>query len=174
MDNAILAATPLTYRQLVAKSALLYKQSFTRVILLGIGIAFFTFLPRMIYDLFQVENIIRVPLFSYKQLYWYLIEIIGLIFFIAILWRMHKISHASDAPLKKDFIIGLRKIASVFIISLLQSLIMVGLLAAFYGILHLLHDAQLLFQRDFISVVLTWLVFICQIFLILYVSTRLS
>lgn len=168
--DTILPARALSYGEIFINSFKLYKASFVRVIMLSLVIAFITFVPRFTaiaigHDIFRTPTI-----FSPIKLFLILIDLIGLIFFVGILWRMHCVNEGKNEPLKEDLGMGASKVISAFIAGIVQ-IVWVFAVIAFIFLMHvLLHKYELLFLKTTPGILFTILIFFLEFLIIMYCS----
>lgn len=170
MDTNLPTRT-LTYTQIMANSFKLYQSSFSKVIWLSFILALITFTPRFIV-LFTGQDIFRAASWlSFNKLFLILINIIGLMFFIGILWRMHCVTIGEKETLKDDLKMGTRRVIAVFFAGLLQTLLA-------FGVMMLVFLMQLmLFKYNFneinntFGMIVTILVYFAEFLLIVYCVT---
>jgi hypothetical protein len=166
-----LPSHPETYSQLIKRSIHLYRASFSKVILLSFLLALVVFVPRFLSLLIGQDIFLNLPPLSPHRFWLAAINIVGLLFFIAILWHTHCVVRGIHEPLIEDVGKGVKKIILVLFATLLQSLIVYAVAAIIYGLQLLLFQYHLLFGKNLVSILLTCFVFMGQFVLILYIST---
>ena len=169
MDK-ILPSHPESYKNLLKHSIRLYYVSFTKVILLAFFLSIIVFIPRFLSDIVEQDLFLHLSPFHLYRFYLVLIDLAGLIFFIAIIWRMNCIIRDIHEPLIQDFSVGIRKVFYVFVATVLQSAIIFAVAMIILGLL-LLYHAHFLFARHIAGSIITTCIFIGQLILILYVGT---
>lgn len=169
--KGILPSHPENYRQLIRRSLKLYNASFNHVFFLALFLGICIFIPRLISDIVGKDIFIDLPLFSPFKLFLFLIGLLSLIFFIAIVWRMHCVNRGYHEPLAEDFTVGLKKVLYVFVASLLQCLILVAVSIGILAFEAMLQQYHLLFPQNLLGFILIFGIFFGQFFLILYIST---
>lgn len=169
--DTLLPSHPSSYSRLIKRSVRLYRISFKNIILLSVLLSFTAFIPRLFSYVIGQDIFLNLSPFSPYRLWLVAVEIICLIFFIGIIWRMHCFIINKHEPLAEDLFIGLKKVLYVFIAAVLQSGIVFAVTIIMFGLQILLQNNGLLFNPDWMSIVLTLLVFVGQLALILYFST---
>jgi len=109
--------------------------------------------------------------FSPHRLWLVLINLASMLFFIAIIWRMHCVIRNVHEPLIQDFRIGLNKVVYVFVATIIISAVLFAITMLIFGFEILLHHYDLLFSQHPFGLILTLIVFVGQMLLILYVFT---
>src|SRR5579862_9194041 len=169
--DSILPAQPETYLQLVRRSLRLYRLSFKKVILFSALLAIIAFIPRFIMDFTGQPIFFSLSFFSPKHLWVMGINIIGLIFFIAIIWDMHCVIINEHEPFIQDVQIALKKFILVFLASILQTIILVGIAAMIYGVQQLVLMAGEWLHNSPLLIMFFSAIFIAEFFLVLYTIT---
>lgn len=161
----------LTYKEIIANSFKLYKETFTKVIILSFIVAVITFIPRFMI-LFWGKDIFRTaPLFSFTKLFIVVIDLIGLMFFIGILWRMHSASRGDHETLKDDLKMGVKRLFSVFVAGILLTIVIFSIFVMVYFMQVLLYKYEFLEINSPINIVIITLVFFAEFILIVYSAT---
>lgn len=166
-----LATTPLNYGPLIKQSLSLYKRSITHVFILSLLLSITVFIPRLLSLLIEQDIFMNLPPLSWQRLWMVAINIVSLVFFIGMLWRIHALMKNKDVPFIKDVLVGVKKVLLVFIAALLQSAILFAIALIMYGAQILLHQYNLLFSTHPLGIILTAFLFIGQFILLLYVAT---
>lgn len=166
--DAILPAHPEPNRALFKHSFTIYKLSFKKVFGLALLLSFIVFIPRLLQDftginLFNSSNTLRLAML--------LVDFIGVLIFISILWRVYHAIHGGKEPVKTDVKIGLRRVIAAFIASALQAIILIFVLLIFFLLEYFLIKNHLLFQDNAFGIIFTLAIFIAQYFLVLYTYT---
>lgn len=169
--DTLLPSHPSSYRHLIKRSLRLYRISFKSIILLSFLLSLTAFIPRLFSYVIGQDIFLNLSPFSPYRLWLIAIEIICLIFFIGIIWRMHCFIINKHEPLAEDLIIGLKKVWYVLIAAILQSGIVFAVTVILFGLQIVMQTNGLLFHPDWFSILLTLSVFIGQLILILYFST---
>lgn len=169
--DTILPSHPSSYGQLIKQSFRLYRISFKHIIVLSLLLSIAAFIPRFLSFLIGQDIFLNLSPFSPYRLWFIAVDIISLIFFIGILWRMHCFIHNRHEPIAEDLLVGLKKVAYVIIAAFLQSAIVFAVTIIIFGLQILLQTHHLLFSSEWTSIALTGVVFIGQLALILYLTT---
>lgn len=167
----ILPYQPGSYSRLLKYSFILYAVSFKRVIGLAFILALITFVPRLLSIAIGQDIFLNVPMLSPYRLWLLLIELVGLMIFVAILWRMHCITKDIHEPIIQDFLIGFKKALYIIVASIIQCAIVFTVTALIYSMQLLLQYYHLLFSTNLLGMIVTFIVFFGEGILILYVST---
>lgn len=168
--DAILPSQPETYRQLIRRSILLYRLSFKKVFLFALLLSLTVFIPRLVSNAVGHPIFNDLTAFNPKNLWIMAINLVGLIFFIAIIWHMHCVIVGQHEPMVQDVEMGLKKIFYVFVAGIIQSLILFGVILVAYGFQWLIPTIHPYLGQDIFSVLFLTLIFFSQLFLILYVA----
>lgn len=173
--DTILPSYPERYSVLLYRSLILYIRSFSKSIIFSLLMAVIVFIPRLISDILGHDILLGVPEKNYQYLWQVLIDVIALTFSIAIYWHMRCVIVNVNEPLAEDARRGIKKIASVFIGSLIQGLILIAVALVVYGLLFLLYQQHMLggvnTQLSITRTLFLFTIFVGQFFLILYVAT---
>lgn len=164
----ILPDRPLNYRQLIKASLILYKVSFVRILILSFLLSFTVFIPRILSIAIGEDLFFSLTPTGWYRVWLACIQVVSIIFFIGILWRMHCILINKKEPLVEDFSIAIHKIISVLVAGVIQSVILLLVALVIYFFQLLLHKEGLLFNNNLISTILTTLVFLLPFLFILY------
>ena len=132
--ETLLPSQPENYSLLIKRSFLLYRASFSKVIGFTFLFAFVLFIPQFCPDVVLATT----SPFGYQAIYQIVLNLAALFIFIAILWRMHCVIINKHEPLLEDVMMGLKKLFSVFIAAIFQSIIVLTLAIMVYGIQMLL------------------------------------
>lgn len=145
--ETLLGKKPENYQQLVKRSLRLYRAAFIEVIPLAVLLAFIVFIPRLL------SVVIGQEVFAYlmplsRGYFWVLaIDLVSLIIFIALLWRMHcVIKHIEEKP-QEDYAKGVRKFLSSFVASVIQNIIILALTLICRGIALIFLEYHLVFTH---------------------------
>lgn len=168
--ETLLPTHPLSYKNLIKRSIVLYKASIQRILLLTSLLAFVVFIPRLLSDVVGQDILLNLPPFSIYRAWILVIDLAAFMFMIAILWRMHCIIRGVHEPYIEDFKIGLKKLWIVVLATLLQSAVVLAFVLLIYAFQMLLYTHQLLFIHNTIGLIFTILVFMGQLFLLMYIS----
>lgn len=169
--DTILPSEPATYKQIIKRSFILYRASFSKVILLGLLMAVVVFVPRLLSDFIGQDIFADLGPIHRGQLWLIVVDLVALIFFVGIVWRMHCVLRNKHEPLAEDIYMGLKKVFYIFIAALLQCAIVFAVAAILYGFQILLYKYDLLFNKELTSLLLTIFVFAGQLFVLIYIST---
>lgn len=169
--DAFLPSQPESYKKLIKRSLILYRASFSKVVLLTFLLSITVFIPRLISDTVGQEIFINLPPLSPHRLWMIAISLASLLFFIAILWHIHCVIRGVHEPLIEDFYVGMKKTLYVFVAAILLSAILFIAMALIYGLIILLNQYHVLFASNAFGVVLTVIAIIGQTILTLYVFT---
>jgi hypothetical protein len=118
-----LSTQPESTKQLLIRSLQLYKATFVRVFYLGFLLSLVIFTPRLITFVLGKDIFKNLAINSPHQLWILVIDLISLIFFTSILWRMRCESKNIHEPVINDFKIALKKLPFIVLTAILQSII---------------------------------------------------
>lgn len=170
MDTT-LPTQPSSYTQVIRRSFGLYLTTFKDAIALSLILAVVVFIPRLMslsagYDVFA-----SLPPFSPLRFLFLIIEIVGLILFISVLWRIYShIRHKHEA-IKEDLVIGFRKVWAVIVASLIQLAVIAIVMIAFYLIQLAISLNPDIFIGHPIRILILCLIFVLPILVTIYVYT---
>lgn len=169
--DTLLPTQPSTYKELIKKSLTLYRASFSRIIILSFFLTIVIFIPRILSDVIGQEIFSNVPPLSPHRLWLLAVNLVGITFFIGILWRMHCVIRGFHEPLIEDLTVGIKKVIYVVVATLFESAILFALAMIMYGLEIILNQHHLLFHHQLMMTALIMLIFVLQFFLLVYVST---
>jgi hypothetical protein len=167
-----LSTRPEISRHVIRRSLSIYRHSFLHVFYLSLLLSTVVFLPHLLSLLVGQDIFVSLPLFSVQRLWLLTLNIAGLVFFVAILWRIYCLVINKHESLAEDFLVGLKKSPSIIVGALFQYIVMILiilLISAFVYFVVLNKNTNLLNANTFHSV-LTFLLLIseiCLLFLIL-------
>lgn len=167
----LLPYQPESNSRLLKYSFVLYAASFKRVFWLALLLAIITFIPRLLSTAIGQDIFFNIQPFSPYRLWLFLVNVIGLMFFIAILWNMHCITRDVVEPFIEDFVVGLKKVFYVLVATVIQFGVIFIVTALVYGIQIFLHRHNVLFSNSILGIILTFCVLFLPAILILYVET---
>jgi len=148
------ATQPRGIKQLVFSSLTLYRKAFFHVILLAMIVAITANVPRVLIYAFGHSFFAGTTPFSPGRLWFIVLDLIGLTFFSAIIWRLHCYIKVSHEAYKDDIIKGLRKIPRIFVAVVLQMIILWSLLFIMYSFYAYLQSQGLLWQTSILPILL--------------------
>jgi hypothetical protein len=169
--DSILPSQPETYSQLLKRSFLLYRLSFRKIIVFAFLLSLVVFIPRFISDAVGEDIFANLSPFSLNQLWVFVINLAGLLFFIAIVWHMHCVIINKHEPLSEDIRLAMRKVLYTFIASLIEGAILFCVAALVFGVQLLLWEFHHWLYASSFGVFIIGLVLLGNSFLLLYVST---
>ncbi len=169
--DTLLPTQPSSYKELIKNSLKLYRVSFSRIIILSFFLSLVIFIPRFLSDVIGQEIFLNVPPLSPHRLWLLAVNLIGITFFIGILWRMHCIIRGFHEPLIEDLTVGIKKVIYVFAATLFESAILFAVAIAIYGFEILIKQHHLLLQQQLMMTALITLIFVLQFLLLVYIST---
>jgi hypothetical protein len=168
--DTLSAQQPESYWQILTRSFYLYRHAFSRVIALSLLISFLVFIPRLLSDLIGLDIFAKFPAFSIHRLWLFAISIVSLMFYIALLWRMHCLIEGIHEPIKEDYSRGFKRLLAAFIASVIQSVIAGATLLIAIGFTLLLHHYHLLFFKSTLGIIYTTIIFCLQFAIIVYIN----
>ena len=169
--DTILPSQPAEYKTLLRCSLKLYRASLKKVLLLTLLLTLIVFIPRILSDIIGQDLFSYLPAFSPQRLWLFAIDLAALVFFVAMLWRVHCVIRGYHEPLFEDLKIGLKKACYVFVASIIQSFFLFTVVIAVFFSQVLLLKYDLLFGTALLGKLFTVAVFLSQVILIFYVST---
>ncbi len=87
--DTLLPTQPSSYKELIKNSLKLYRASFSRIIILSFFLSLVVFIPQLLSDIIGQDIFSNLPPFSPHRLWFLVVNLIGITFFIGMLWRMH-------------------------------------------------------------------------------------
>ena len=169
--DTILPSEPSNYSQIMSRSFVLYRKSFSKIILLSVLVSVTAFFPRIMYIILGQNMFSNFAPFSPYRLFMLLINLIALLFFIGIIWHMHCVIRKVREPFIEDVSVGIKKMIYALIATIIQNLLVVTSAMMLFGFQVLLHQNHLLFANTFLGIVLTGIVFIGQACIVIYIAT---
>jgi hypothetical protein len=169
--ETLLPTQPSPYKELIKNSLALYRASFSRIILISFFLSIVAFVPRFLFKAIGQNIFLNLSPFNPSHLWLVPINLVSMIFFISIVWRMHCVIRGFHEPLIEDFIIGIKKILYVFFTTLIQSAILFAITIAFYGLFVLLNQYHVISPHQLIKIFFTLAIFLVQIVLMIYIYT---
>jgi hypothetical protein len=139
---------PETPRQILARSARVYRSSFFKVILVALLLAATTFMSPLIAVIGGHDLATTVPDSALKRLSPLLFEIIGITLFTIMLWRIRCVMDNFKESLKNDLMITLKKIPRIVGAALVETGISISLIFMSLGLFYFLRDQHLLLTMD--------------------------
>lgn len=167
----LLPSKPENYWGIIKRSLRLYRVSIAQVFSLSLLLSILAFLPRFISIFMGHDVFLNFTLFDPQRLWIILLNIVCMLVFIAMLWRIHCIIVGIHEPFLQDFRIGLKKVLYVFIANIIASFIIVTITMTLYGLEFLLVQYHLLFAVNTTSALITLIVFSGQLILTVYLLT---
>lgn len=169
--DTLLPKTPSSYSSIIKSSFRLYRTSFLKVIWLSALLSITAFVPRLLSYAVGQDLLANLAPLSPHRLWFIALEIIGLAFFIGILWHMHCVIRKVHEPLIEDLYVGIRKVLAVFVAALIQGVIIVAVLLATYGLQRLLISQQTAADLSVTMTAIIIALFIFELALIVYIYT---
>jgi hypothetical protein len=169
--ESLLALQPESYRQIIKRSIVLYRASFSKIILFSCLLSIMIFTPRFITILTGHNYFFNMPLLSFARLWIAIIDFVSLTLFIAILWHMHCIVYQIMEPLVEDITVGLRKVVLLFIAMLIQGVIFLMALSLVFGLHLILSQFQAWLIGNMLGMFLIAVLIIGECFVLIYVSS---
>jgi hypothetical protein len=116
------ATHPESTFQLLGRSWSLYCHTFWKVFFLSLVLSTIAFIPRIIALLAGRDVMAELPWLSPHQLWVFLIYIIDLTIFVAILWRLQCVTTDAHESLNQDIRVAVRKVPLILVAALTQFL----------------------------------------------------
>lgn len=169
--KAILLEKPQSYSELMKSSISLYLVSFKKIFGLVCLLTLTIFIPYFITDIYGTNIFLGSTFWNINQLWLIVFNIIGLFFLVAIFWRIYCVIRNVHEPLIQDFKVGLHKVISIFIVLIIESAILFSIVLLILGLQILLHQYDILFKQNLLSLLITFAVFLGELILLIYIST---
>lgn len=170
MDSSLPSA-PENYKQLIKRSIWLYRASFLKIILFALLFSIITFIPRYASIFLNKESLLSSFLLNPQRLWLFIIDIIALPFFIAILWHMYCVIRQKNEPLIEDLVIGLKKIVQVFLAVFIQAAFLLIVAITMIVLQQIYLQSDLFAVENFTGLLLLSVGFVLQLFLLVYMQT---
>ncbi|TAK72927.1 MAG: hypothetical protein EPO11_09420 [Gammaproteobacteria bacterium] len=169
--DTFLASQPETYKQLLKRSIALYRASFFKTAFLALLIAILAFLPRLIAESMDTHLYLTPFPWALQNIGLFLINLIILLIFIAILWHVYCVMRGVHEPLVEDFTMGVKKLFYALAATIIQNLIIFTLTMMIFGLLLLLSQQRVLFYPSIMDILFTWFIFCAASLFMFYVIT---
>lgn len=169
--QTLMPEQPLSYKAIIKKSFTIYKKSFLRVLPLAIVLTLTAFIPRILSAYFNIDLLNKIEIFSLEQLWLLPVNIVAIIFFVGILWRIHCVMINRHEPFIEDLVIGLKKLLLVIIANLFEVCTFLAITISFFMLQLVFMNHGILFGDSYLSLIFTACVFTLQFFLTLYLLT---
>lgn len=164
----ILPSTLCPYSQLLKNSLRLYKGSFTKVFILSILLATVAFIPRLLSVFIGQDIFTHLEPLSLHRLWFLAIYLVDLTFFIGIIWHMHCVDIRKHEPLIEDITVGLKKLVSVVLASIVQYAIIFAIVSIITQSLYFIHQHNPLPDTNLWWVAAQMLLYAVPLVLVLY------
>ena len=128
----MLAVKPQTYSQIVKQSLTVYRLSFAHVYWVSLILSFVVFIPRFIVTFIDPNYFNNLTTFRPQQMWFFLIEVLGVFLFVVLLWRMYSVLVGRNDKLREDLKIAFTKIWLIIGAVLLQLIIFLITAAIIY------------------------------------------
>lgn len=169
--DTILPSQPVTNKQVLKRSLILYYRSYSSVALLSLLLAITIFIPRFISDLVGQDMFQGLSLYSWQRAWIFVIDLVGIGFLVAMVWRMYCIAQNIKDPFLEDYAVGAKKMFSVVVAAILQCIFLFFISFIIFGLQAMMYKHQLLFKAELGSQLLTLFIFIAQFFVVAYLAT---
>lgn len=162
---------PETASQLILRSLKLYRAAFTKVFYLSLILSICAFIPR-IFALAIGENIFVVlPHFSYYRLWLIVVDVLCLVFFSAILWRMYNVFMNARETIVDDVKMALKKLPYILVAVIVLWLMFVLINLSFFGVYSYFKQENVLSISDPSIMWAMSLVVLSHLVLLVYLTT---
>lgn len=166
--ETLLPAQPESYQRLLNRSLHIYKWAFPKIFLFSLLLAVVAFIPRLVSASMGTDIFLAIPFFDIRRLSLILIDLLSIILFLAILWRVNSIASGFYDSTKEDFQLAFKKIPAVFIAVILQMAIVITLGLALAGIGYFINKNLFLFAPSFKLTFFTAGIFVIQLIISVY------
>lgn len=166
--EAILSKQPESNWMLLTRSINLYRMTFTRVIGLAFLLSFVVFIPRILSQILGHPLLVDQAIKDPRYLWFILVDIAGMLLFIAIFWRVYAVIHRRHETYKEDFQLALKRVFFAVIATFLQNLLILILTILIVGLFFWLNRTNLLFTLTPTGIIFTLVLFVGQFLLVLY------
>lgn len=168
--ETLLPTKPHSYHRIIRNSIHLYRASFSRIIFLSFLLSLTVFTPRILTIFFGENWLFNLPQLNPHRLWILAVDLLSLTFFVGIIWRMHCVIVSKHEPLLEDLSVGLKKLAYVFIATLLETAVVYAIALTIIGIQVVMVKYDILFYNHLLGAIVTVATFILQFLLITYIS----
>jgi len=134
-----LSTHPENYSKVLARSFLLYRRAFFRVIFLSLVLSIIVFIPRILTVILRQDLWADVALFNPKRIGFVLIDLISLTLFTAMLWRIRCVITDMHETFFDDLKTTFRKIPRIIVASLLQIVMVLAMNLLFFVVIYYMH-----------------------------------
>lgn len=168
--DTFLPSKPKSYWGVLKASTALYNASFKHVALISLIISLVIFSPRIISVFLGKDIVADIQPLSPNNFWFFIIDIISMFFFIALIWGIYCVARGRHEPFIEDFTVGAKKVLYAFIATLIQGVLLIIVSAIIIEFIFLFRYLELSFNT-LSGFLIAYLVCASQLFLILYVFT---
>jgi len=161
---------PASYTKLLKHSFYVYRESFINVFFLNLILSIIVFLPSILAS-FNASPFVNMARFDPRNLWLILLDLVFLIFFVAILWQIHCVMFDIKDRFIEDVNVGIHKLFSVFVACLIHIVCIMAAISVIYGFQFVLFRPQPLMENTFWGAAFIGVVFGLQIIFVLYIAT---
>jgi len=147
----------------------LYNASFSHVFILALSLSVVAFLPRLVSFALGTNIVIALPPYSPHRLWFTLIDIVCLIFFTCIMWRIRCFVLGKHERITEDFNVAFHKWPLILVASIIQTLLYFILLITITSYFSYLAQTGILFKTNPVSICMVILPAAVQLLFNVYV-----
>lgn len=161
---------PETAKQLFIRSLQLYRFAFSHVIILALILATASFIPRLLAIAIGQDVFATLPTLSPQRLWLVLLDLVGLVFLTAILWRMQCLITGIHETIQNDISVALRKLPYIVVTVMIQSTIFLLILLTTITFYSYLQQQNLLVNPNAFTIMMVILPWFLQIMINIYIA----
>lgn len=166
--DTLLPSKPSSYKELLKRSFMLYREGFSKITLLTLLLSITVFIPRLLTYVVG-RDFFANPL-SFQNWWFFLVNLAAIGFFAGIVWHLYCVAHKVNDSLMEDVTIGVKKSLNIIIATFLQSLFLLILTLITNGLLILILGKNL-FSQNTLENAFVISLFAVQLALIVYSAT---
>ena len=156
---------PEPIRQLLKRSLRLYREALPKVIIVACLLAVISFIPRLVALAVGQDIFAYVPQFSAEQLWLLLFELLGLVLFTILLWRIQCVMDGMHDSLKEDLFITFKKLPRIIGAAIVESAVILLLFFMTMGVFYFLREQNLLDTTNHFQLFLLFIPIFAQLLL---------
>lgn len=168
--DAILSPKPQSIFATLYQSLLLYGRAFFETLMLGLAISVTAFFPRLLAIIFGHDIFQNLPPFSPLKLLLFLLDLIALFFFTAMLWRVRCVIYNQHETIKEDMKVAIAKIPLIIVAAAIQLVIFLLVGVITYLFVHYFFANTLVSNKVYLYTMALLILFEISILVFLSVS----
>jgi hypothetical protein len=165
----VTAKKPETIGQILKRSLSLSRLAFKRTFPAALILSCVYFIPRLLSLVTNETWFTNQSVFSLENLWLIVIEIISLILFTILLWRVECVMDKKHDTVKQDLTIAFHKLPSIIGAALVQSAILIMMFFMMVGVFYFLREQVLIDPHDHTKLFLLFIPSIAQLLANIYI-----